>query len=384
MKMPAEPREHPNAEARVGEVLNGKWQVDRLLDVGGMGAVYVATHRNGRRAAIKVLHARFGRDPEVRKRFLREGYVANKLDHPGAVAILDDDIAEDGSPYLVMELLEGESLSSWLHRVGGRLPVAEVLATAGQVLEVLQVAHAAGIVHRDIKPANIFITAGGYAKLLDFGLARVRDGSISLVPTAQGIVMGTAGYMSPEQARGKTDLVDKRSDLFSLGAVMFRALTGRRIHEKATPFDTTMASMTDRAPSLGSIMLEARPKLVTAVDRALAFEREARWQTAADMFEALRIAYDEAKRARSSSSVPPVSSVSSVELPITVEDQSTEEEQSSLVVDVAFGPEHDAAMARERQRTREVIEGLSSLSIVVAEEEPSPAAAASSRERGRS
>jgi serine/threonine-protein kinase len=320
----------------------------------------------------------------VRKRFLREGYVANKLDHPGAVAILDDDIAEDGSPYLVMELLEGESLSGWLHRVGGRLPVSEVLAIAGQVLEVLQLAHAATIVHRDIKPANIFVTAGGYAKLLDFGLARVRDGSISLVPTAQGIVMGTAGYMSPEQARGKTDLVDARSDLFSLGAVMFRALTGRRIHEKATPFDTTMASMTDRAPSLGSVMLEARPKLVTAVDRALAFEREARWQTAADMFEALRDAFEEAKRARSSSSLHPVASARSIDVPITIEDQSTQDEQSSLVVDVAFGPEHDVAMERERQRTREVIEGLSSISIVVGEEDPSLAAAASSRERGRS
>jgi serine/threonine-protein kinase len=379
MKMPAEPRDSTNPEARVGQLLNGKWQVDRLLDVGGMGAVYVATHRNGRRAAIKVLHGRFGRDPEVRKRFLREGYVANKLDHPGAVAILDDDISEDGAPYLVMELLDGESLSGWLHRVGGRLPVSEVLAIAGQVLEVLRVAHAASIVHRDLKPANIFVTRVGHAKLLDFGLARVRDGSISLIPTAQGIVMGTAGYMSPEQARGKTDLVDARADLFSLGAVMFRALTGRRIHEKATPFDTTMAGMTDRAPSLGSVMPEARPRLATAVDKALAFEREARWQTAAEMFEALREAYDEAKRARSSSTMRPVASASSVDVPITVE-----EEQSSLVVDVAFGPEHDVAMERERQRTREVIEGLSSLSIVVAEEDPSPAAAAHNRERGRS
>src|SRR5215469_2975526 len=171
--MPAEPREHPNAEARVGQVLNGKWQIDRVLDVGGMGAVYVATHRNGRRAAIKVLHARFARDPEVRKRFLREGYVANKLGHPGAVAILDDDIAEDGSPYLVMELLDGESMSAMIQRLGGRAPVSEVLAVAGQVLEVLQIAHKAGIVHRDIKPANIFVTRGGYAKLLDFGLAKV-------------------------------------------------------------------------------------------------------------------------------------------------------------------------------------------------------------------
>jgi serine/threonine-protein kinase len=368
--------ESQSAKARVGQVLNGKWQVDRLLDTGGMGAVYVATHRNGRRAAIKVLHARFARDPEVRKRFLREGYVANKLDHPGAVAILDDDIAEDGSPYLVMELLDGESLSAMLDRTGGKIPVSEVLAIAGQVLGVLQVAHKAGIVHRDLKPANIFVTRGGHAKLLDFGLARVRDGTLSLIPTAQGIVMGTAGYMPPEQARGKSDMVDARSDLFALGAVMFRAITGRRIHEKKTAFDTTMASMTDRAPSLASVMPHARPRLVTAVDRALAFEREGRWQTAAEMFDALREAYDEAKRARSSSTMQAVSQPSAVEIPITID-----EEQSSLVVEVAFGSQHDAALERERQRTREVIDEMSSLSIVV-DEGAGPADAGKNRERG--
>jgi eukaryotic-like serine/threonine-protein kinase len=377
--MPAESRdESQSAKARVGQVLNGKWQVDRLLDTGGMGAVYVATHRNGRRAAIKVLHARFARDPEVRKRFLREGYVANKLDHPGAVAILDDDIAEDGSPYLVMELLDGESLSAILDRTGGKIPVSEVLAIAGQVLGVLQVAHKAGIVHRDLKPANIFVTRGGHAKLLDFGLARVRDGTLSLIPTAQGIVMGTAGYMPPEQARGKSDMVDARSDLFALGAVMFKALTGRRVHEKATAFDTTMASMTDRAPSLASVMPGARPRLVTAVDRALAFEREGRWQTAAEMFEALREAYDEAKRARSSSTLQAVSQPSAVDIPVTID-----EEPSSLVVEVAFGSQHDAAMERERQRTREVMGEMSSLSIVV-EEGVVPAAAGKDRQRGGS
>jgi serine/threonine-protein kinase len=342
-------------EARVGETLNGKWHVDRLLDVGGMGAVYEVTHRNGRRAAVKVLHTRFARDPEVRRRFLREGYVANKIGHPGAVAILDDDTAEDGSPYLVMELLEGESFAGWLQRAGGRLPVSEVLAVAGQVLEVLEAAHRNGVVHRDLKPANIFVTRGGHAKLLDFGLARIRDGALSLIPTAQGVVMGTAGYMAPEQARGTPDQVDARSDLFSLGAVIFRAVSGRRLHEKENAFDMTVAAMKEHAPSLASVLPDAGPLLVAAVDRALAFEKSARWQDARSMFEALRAAFDEQRRRPPplAQSHPLSPGPESVDLPIHFEG-----DEPSVVVDMAFGEQHEDAMERERQRTREVIEGL--------------------------
>jgi eukaryotic-like serine/threonine-protein kinase len=350
-------------EARVGQLLNGKWKVDRLLDVGGMGAVYEATHRNGRRAAIKVLHTRFARDPEVRKRFLREGYVANKIDHPAAVAILDDDTAEDGSPYLVMELLEGESLAGWLQRVGGKLPISEVLAVAGQVLEVLEVAHGRGIVHRDLKPANVFITRSGHAKLLDFGLARIRDGAISLIPTAQGVVMGTAGYMAPEQARGASDMVDSRTDLFAVGAVVYRAISGRRIHEKQTAFDMSVAAMKEQAPSLATVLPEAGPLLVAAVDKALAFDRNDRWQDAAAMFEALRAAYEEHRHRPPPlpTARGPQSSQQSVDVSV---DYSPDE--PSLVVDVAFGAHHDDALERERQRTREVIDGMSGASIAIA------------------
>jgi len=347
-------------EARVGQTLNGKWTVERLLDMGGMGAVYVATHRNGRRAAIKVLHAKFGRDPEVRRRFLREGYVANRIVHPGAVAVLDDDVAEDGCPYLVMELLEGESLSAWLGRVGGRLPVSEVLAVAGQVLEVLQVAHESAVVHRDIKPANVFVTKTGYAKLLDFGLARLRDGSMSLVPTAQGVVMGTAGYMAPEQARGKVDDVDARTDLFSVGAVMFRAISGRRIHEKATAFDTQLAAMQEPAPPLASVCSGVPPLVAAAVDRALAFDRAARWQTAKEMFEALRAAYESMRRSPAPTQPDPEAE-GPVSLPISVL-----VDEPSVVVDVAFGDAHDEALERERRRTIEVIDGLSTISVAIA------------------
>jgi serine/threonine-protein kinase len=352
-------------EARVGRTLNGKWHVDRLLEVGGMGAVYTATHRNGRHAAIKVLLPKFAADPEVRRRFLREGYVANKIGHPGAVAILDDDLSEDGEPYLVMELLEGESLSGWLARSGGRLPVAEVLAIAGQVLEVLDVAHANGVIHRDIKPGNIFVTKGGHAKLLDFGLARIRDGTISLIPTAQGVVMGTAGYMAPEQARGTPDAIDARSDLFAVGAVMYRALSGRRIHEEPTPLDMTLAAMKKPVMPLSTFVPDAAPSLATAVDRALSFRKEDRWQSARAMFEGLRSAYEEVcgrRPATARSLRPRPSNEEGLDVSVTFESP----DPPSLVVDVAFGEEHDEVIARERDRMRAVAESLSNASLTMA------------------
>ena len=341
------------AEARVGETLRGKWRVDRLIDVGGMGAVYAATHRNGRRAALKLLHPQFALDPEVRKRFLREGYVANKIDHPGALAILDDDVAEDGSPFLVMELLEGESLAGWLKRCGGKLPAIDAVAVAGQVLEVLDLAHAHGIIHRDIKPGNVFVIKSGHAKLLDFGLARVRDGVLSLIPTAAGLVMGTPGYMAPEQARGLTDQVDARSDLFAVGAVLFRAISGRPIHEKATPFDTTIAAMKDPAPPLQVAVPDAPPLLAMAVDRALAFDKHARWQSAREMFEALRAAYEQMRPRGARADAPDRNPLLRID-----------DEPSSLVVDIAFGSEHDQALAVERKRAQEALEALSIIAAV--------------------
>ncbi len=343
-------------------MLNGKWRVDRLIDVGGMGAVYAATHRNGRRAALKLLHAHLAHHQELRRRFLREGYVANRIGHPGAVAILDDDVAEDGSPFLVMELLEGESLAGWIARAGGKLPVAEALAIAGQVLEVLSAAHKNGVIHRDIKPGNVFVTKTGHAKLLDFGLARLRDAQTSLVPTAVGTVMGTAGYMAPEQARGQQDHVDARSDVFAVGAVVFRAVSGRRIHEKPTPFDVTLAAMKDPAPSLAQVMPSAGPALVVAVDRALAFQKEARWQSADEMFAALRAAFEElggpSPAAVRVGAAAPVGETN--DLSITI----SEIETPSIVIDVTFGSQHDESIEQERKRTLELIEEMSSAALV--------------------
>jgi serine/threonine-protein kinase len=291
----SDPRQQ--AQKRVGQVLNNKWHIDKLIDTGGMAAVYQATHRNGKRVAIKMLHPYIATNADVRERFLREGYVANQVEHAGAVSILDDDITGDGAPFLVMELLEGESLDHWMARTKERLPLADVLAVADQTLDVLSAFHAAGVVHRDIKPGNLFVTKSGLVKVLDFGLARLRDPRVSGAPTASGIVLGTASYMPPEQAQGKSDQIDPRSDIFAVGAVMFRALTGRPIFEGRTPTDRLFQAMKDRAPSLSSIVPNMPIWVVGIVDKALAFKKDDRFASASDMRTAVRSAFAQLREA---------------------------------------------------------------------------------------
>jgi eukaryotic-like serine/threonine-protein kinase len=283
------------AQKRVGQTLNGKWTIDRLIDIGGMAAVYAATHRNGKRVAIKMLHPFIASQHDVRERFLREGYVANQVDHPGAVSVLDDDVTPDGAAFLVMELLEGDSLDAWMHEAGGTLPLPDVLAIADQVLDVLGAFHARGVIHRDIKPGNLFVTKAGIVKVLDFGLARLRDPKFSGAPTATGIVLGTASYMPPEQAQGKSDQVEARSDVFAVGAVMFRALTGRPIHDAKGATERLFQAMKDRAPSLGIVAPQLPTWVVGVVDKALAFDKRERWETADAMRKAVRETFAQLK-----------------------------------------------------------------------------------------
>ncbi len=161
------------ARARIGTVLKEKWTLDGLLGVGGMASVYSATHRNGKRVAVKVLRDEFTHDEQVRNRFLREGYAANALQDEGAVSVLDDDIANDGSAFIVMELLEGETLEAKWERSGKHLPVVDLLVYVDALLGVLGTAHSRNVIHRDIKPDNLFVTRSGSLKVLDFGIAKV-------------------------------------------------------------------------------------------------------------------------------------------------------------------------------------------------------------------
>jgi serine/threonine protein kinase len=268
-------------QSRVGTMLRGKWRVDGLLGVGGMAAVYAATHRNGHRCAIKMLLPSFAANTEVMHRFAKEGYVANKVSHPGVVTVLDDDVTEDGAPFLVMELLQGTSFDGVLRQCAERCPIdpAEVMRIAFEVLDVLIVAHAHGIVHRDIKPENVFVLPDGRVKVLDFGIARMADAGHG-TSTQMGAVMGTPAYMPPEQARGRWDEVDGQSDLWSVGALMFVALAQRPVHVAVTPNEELLLAMTEPPPPLRSVAPRVPLALADIVDRALALDKRSRWPDA--------------------------------------------------------------------------------------------------------
>ncbi len=263
---------------RVGQLISNKWRLDALIGVGGMAAVYMATHRNGSVGAIKILHDEVSTNQEVRERFLREAYIANKVGHPGTVKVLDDDIDDRGSPYLVMELLQGNSVEGVAEKAGGRLSVLETLDIIDQTLAVLESAHKLGIIHRDLKPENLFLIANKQLKVLDFGIARLREENARKTQT--GMVMGTPSFMAPEQAMGRWNDVDQRTDLYAVGATAFTLLCGRPVHEAETAGEMLVAAATRPARSLARVMNNAPFNLVALVDRALSYERDHRFPDA--------------------------------------------------------------------------------------------------------
>jgi serine/threonine protein kinase len=269
-------------EARVGQTIGQRWTLRRVLGVGGMAAVYEANDDSGAEVAVKVLHPEFGSRSEVRERFLREGYVANRVGHPGAVRVLEHGAADDDNVFLVMERLRGESLGDLIAREG-TYPLPDLLELLNQVLDVLAAAHEAGIVHRDLKPDNLFLTEDGTIKVLDFGVARVLEGAPDDLRTRTGMAMGTLSYMAPEQALGQSSEIDGRIDLFALGATAFRILAQRRIHEADTDAGLLVAMATKPAPPLLSVAPGVPPEVAAIVDLALAFSRDARYPDARTM-----------------------------------------------------------------------------------------------------
>src|SRR6185312_1235528 len=282
-----EPLASDSVQGRVGTVLRDKWILGRVIGSGGTATVYEGTHRtNGKRVAVKVLHSYLASSHDVVARFVREGYIANKVGHPGAVAILDDYVGPDGAPYLVMERLDGEALPKLVERQREGLDPAQVLAIADGVLDVLVAAHAQGIVHRDIKPDNVFLTSAGDVKVLDFGIARVLQMTSGV--TVDGSALGTPQYMPPEQARGRWTDVDAQSDVWAVGATMFRLLTGRSPREAATTAELLMKAMTERMPRIADVAPWIADEVARVVDRATEPDKGDRWPDAKTMQRELR------------------------------------------------------------------------------------------------
>lgn len=280
------------ARARLGQVVCGKWRVEKLLGLGGMAAVYEATHvKNSARVALKMLHPQLSVNEEVRKRFAREGYVANTVGHPGVPRVLDDDTAEDGSAFLVMDLLEGETAEQRAERSGGKLLPQDVAGIGDAVLDVLAAAHSRGIIHRDIKPENVFLTNDQRVILLDFGIARVID-SASTTETRNGAMMGTPAFMPPEQARGRANEMDATSDVWAVGATLFYLLAGRVVHTAETANEQLVAAATLPAPSLAQVTSGVPTPLVDVIDRSLEYTKGARYPDARAMQQALRDAIE--------------------------------------------------------------------------------------------
>jgi serine/threonine protein kinase len=275
--------------ARLGTVLRGKYRLDGVLGIGGYASVFAATHRNKSRVAVKILHRELAIDKSLRERFLHEGYAANSVEHEGVVRVLDDDVAEDGSVFLVMELLDGETLEARWERSHHELTVAEVVVIIGQLLDVLTAAHAKGITHRDLKNENLFLTREGRLKLLDFGVARLREATPTR--TKSGAVFGTPSFMPPEQALGRTKEVDALSDLWAVGATAFALLSGRYVHVGETVEEVLVYAATKPAPPLATVAPHVPALIAAVIDRALAYEKGDRWPSAEAMSEALAVAF---------------------------------------------------------------------------------------------
>src|SRR3990172_6693386 len=269
----------------------GAFEILSSLGAGGMGEVYKARDtRLDRIVAIKVLPAHLADKPDLRERFEREARTIASLNHPH-ICTIHDIGRQDGIDYLVMEYLEGETLSMRLLK--GPLPLEQVLQYAIEIADALDKAHRKGVTHRDIKPGNIMLIKSGW-KLLDFGLAKLKQEAAPTVPisqlptlrenpTVQGTILGTLQYMSPEQLEGKVDEIDGRTDIFSFGAVVYEMATGRKAFEGKSSVSLIGAILKDNPPPISSLQPMTPPALDRFVKRCLAKDPEDRWQTARDL-----------------------------------------------------------------------------------------------------
>jgi serine/threonine-protein kinase len=284
--------EHPSKEALIGTVFEGVYRIEGMLGEGGMGAVYVATHlRLAKRVAVKVMARELASNTDALARFHREAAVTGGLGHPHIVQVFDFSTTPTGEPFLVMEFLEGEDLDHRLRRVG-RLPAAQVVHIVKQVASALAATHAKTIVHRDLKPANIYLleVAGetDFVKVLDFGISKVRAATTKLTQATS--VMGTPHYMSPEQALGRVDEIDERTDQWALACIAWECLSG------AGPFvgenvPSILFQVVHEPPqALVPKVAGLRPQVEDVLLRALAKDKNDRFASVNDFAQALEAA----------------------------------------------------------------------------------------------
>jgi eukaryotic-like serine/threonine-protein kinase len=272
-----------NVQLNSGQMI-GSYEVISFISRGGMGEVYLAEDKRlGRKVALKLLPVAFTTDDDRLRRFEQEARAASALNHPNIITIYEITKAA-GSHIIATEFVEGETLRSRVNR--SALSLAETLNIAMQVADALSAAHKAGIIHRDIKPENIMLRPDGYVKVLDFGLAKLSEVAAEAptiqVRTGSGIVIGTAGYMSPEQARGFS--VDHRSDIFSLGAVIYEMLARRKPFEGDTPSDTMAAILKTEPVPLSRVAPGVPSELIRIVNKSLRKDREERYQVVKDLW----------------------------------------------------------------------------------------------------
>jgi serine/threonine protein kinase len=276
--------------AREGEILAGRYQLVRKLGEGGMGLVYEARHvLVGRHFAVKLLHRTLAQNREAVLRFHREAQAAGALDCENVVDVTDFGFTDDGSPYMVMELLKGETSRALIEREG-MLPVPRAVHLLLQAANAIGAAHARGIIHRDLKPDNVFVTrrADGtdLVKVLDFGIAKLRSESQTLISTQAGQMMGTLCYMPAEQVRGDKE-IDQRADIYALGAILYECLTGRIAHPGAEAHHVIYHVLHEDPVAVDTLRPGLPEGLGTIVHTALSREARDRYQSAAELSDAL-------------------------------------------------------------------------------------------------